>query len=332
MKSVLALSLLATSALADYNLPIRYKCGQEWVVGSGVGICSTPTSLVTLKAKIPPTAGQIRAIDCQRKLMREDFNTKTWKTGWWLWARTIILPSETPKIEIPIAKQIKNCPIYLGVASYPDTGYQEAILLYTEPKDDFLYYSCAYGPWIGTKGGTGVCSSFANSTMRLKIQNAKRGILSVVGTGCGLNIERDIQGESIIEIPMPKDECLVDVLLTQVGESQFSRFLTLGIDPSKRELTKPLQLIDGARRRVVAPLGMETIGTEIFVGDKMVWSSGARTEESYHLDPRADNGQGLTNWQENAIACHTAYSGKLRSISGACYVLRTNQEVPFEVK
>lgn len=331
MKILLTLAIMATTAQAEYNLPFAFKCGSEWVQGVGIGICASPTTLAGIKAKIPPVAGQIRALDCQQELVRQDFNTKIWKTGWWLWAKTIIIPSETPIVNLPINRQIQNCPIYVGVASYPDIGFQEAILLHTDPMDTFLEFSCAYGPWISAKNGVGSCSAFAGSTLRLRM-TANPGIVNVIGSSCAINIEKEIKQQTIIEFDMPKDECILDILLSELPKAKRSRLLVLGKDPAKRELTNPLQIDEGDKKRIIKPLGAEMMGTEIFVGSKRVWSSAPKTDDSYHLDPSVDNEQGSSKWHSSAIACHNAYSGKLRSISGACYRLNGNIEVPFEVK
>ena len=328
--------LLSNTALAKFNLPFYFFCKGKWILSEGISICSD-YGLAKIKAKIPPTAGQIRAIDCQDELYREDFNTQIWKTGFWLWKRAVIIPSKTPQIDIPISHRYQeNCPIYIGVASYPDVGFQQAVLFYTKKYDDFLEYRCAYGDWIKTGEfgpGVGYCKNFMNSTVQLKVK-AKKAILNVIGSTCGISINAKVNGTGFVKFDMPNGVCVVDVLLTDTEGSKRTRLALVGINPAERELTQPVQLHEGTgKRKVVQPLGSEILSTEIIKGDEVIWRSGPKEEQNYDIEaPNPVNRNREEEWDDETYACHTAYSGQLNSIAGSCYHLKTNKQVPYFFK
>jgi hypothetical protein len=158
----------------------------------------------------------------------------------------------------------------------------------------------------------------------------KPGITEVIGSQCEIITKLDAKNAGeIIELKTPKDFCIIDISNQNLEGFQRARLFVIGMLREKREIDSPTQFKDGEKRRVVTPIGTDFIHTEIYEDEKRVWSSGQRKAESYHLDPEADNKEGYDSWKPNPFACHTAYSAQYDSVSGSCYNLYTNEEVPY---
>lgn len=347
-KIIPILSIIATPAFADLNLPTKFFCNGEWHYNLGGGICHDEEAFqAKVKIKIPPTKGQFRAVNCERELTKDgnpdDFNTAVWKTGWWLWQKTVILPSETPEVRFPLDRT-DNCPISMSLAALK-TGVQSSIVFYEKNKEvdgkDFNYgyfadYSCAKSDWVpmtgknpGSSGvGVGFCRALTDATLKFRIN--KPGITEVIGSQCEIiaKLDSNTAGE-IITVKVPKDFCVIDLSNQNLEGFERARFFVIGVKRDKREIDSPTQFKDGDKRRVVKPIGTDFIHTEIYEDGKRVWSSGEREDNTYHLDPTIDNKSGYNTWQPNTFACHTAYNAQYDSVSGSCYNLKTNEEVPY---
>jgi len=344
MRHLFLASILFSSvglAQSNFNLPTKFLCNGKWNHNLGGGIChDTLASSAKVKIKIPPTKGQFRAVNCERELTKDgnpdDFNTATWKSGWWLWQKTIILPSKTPEISFPLENQ-DNCPISMSLAAMK-TGVQSAIVLYEKKKEyaNFLDYSCANGEWIpvgkevpGASGnGTGFCRVLEKSSVRLRL-NAT-GITEIVSSTCQLTAkDEDTKVGTIIRFEIPSGLCIIDVSNQTLAKYQRARIVVYGLRRDKREIDNPTQFADGTKKRVVRPIGTDFMHSEIYSNGVRVWSSGERTDDVYHLDPAVDNGEGLKAYTASQVACHTAYSATYESVSGSCYNLMSNTEVPY---
>lgn len=333
MKRVVFISLAFYSgftfrqqAVAQFNLPFEVTCNSTTWAGQGGIICAQDKSQASvLKVKIPPTKGQLRVVDCDNDLTDNkrpnDFNTVTFKEGFWLWSRSVRRLDTTPLFSLP-AKSRKDCAIAVSV--YGDqAGLQMATIIQEPAPLDHI----ADLPCLEASTGLYTCSGLEGA--RLTVASKTPGTLLILGSGCGINI-RSETGVTVLKLP--KGACVVDLALVTADSSKRARLLLLGRDRQKRELDTPLMVLDGANRRIIKPLGASMTATEIYLGDQVLWRSGVRADDSYKLDPSKDNADGLGNWPQGSVGCHSAYSAEFNSFSGSCFDMNSGTELPYTFK
>lgn len=329
MKKLITLIFLLYSSLAfanSYNLPIQAQCNGQWNYAAGSFVCNQDANQTTqFKVKIPPTKGQIRVVNCNGDITADgnpdDFNTVTWKTGWWFWRRTHIIYAETPIITLP-TNIANECAIVVSVTG-ENTGTQNAVLLYhTDPKlNDFMAYKCGESDWLPTQKGVGSCHKLTGAIFSVKIPVSEPSVVNLKGCNLQKKIPVDKASNVIEEVVIQQDSCVLDVQKVTTSKDERSRFLLIGKDRTLQELDSPTMIAEGTSRRVIKPLSASLILTEYYINNSITWRV-VKIDDNYLLKPDDDG------WDANNITCHTAYFNTTGSISRSCYNMRTLQEVP----
>jgi hypothetical protein len=326
---VLVLFLFSSLAEAkSYDLAVQAMCNGKWEQANGVFVCNQKVlQQARIKLKIPPTRGQIRVVDCNKDLTADgnpdDFNTQIWRTGWWIFAKSVIVPSETPEIILPTTYPSSNdCAIVASVIGI-DSGAHDAVFLYQSDTSlvDIFDYSCAGDAYLKTVNGMGKCRALEGASLTIKITPpSDAGVLNIVGDLCGIKYKIPYQtnNEIIQTIQIPRDVCPLDVQIVTKDKDLRSRFILVGKDRKKIAIDNPLMIQDGGKKRVFLPTNATVMSSEIYYQDKVTWRSGPRKEDSYEIG------------NADGIVCHSAWS--LASFSGSCWDFKTNQEVPYYFK
>jgi hypothetical protein len=322
--------LIPAVAYAKFNLPIEVICNGKPLQGWGAVICAQKDPPTHLKVKIPPTKGQLRVTDCNSDLTSDgnpdDFNTQIERQGWWIFSRTVRVLSTTPLFSLPL-RSYDDCGITASVAG-EKTGVQTADVVFDSKMDgDFVEMTCANKKTSVDR--VALCQALEGAELTFTPKNLQ-GTIIVIGTGCGVSARSE--GSSPIKLRVPSGRCVIDLSWVNLDSSKRSRVLVIGHPRSDQELDNPLMVREGSKRRIFKPIGAAIMSTEIYSGDTILWRSGEREQDSYHIDPKEDNASGLEEWPKGAIACHTAYSRTLQSISGSCYTLDSDREIPYLFK
>jgi len=173
----------------------------------------------------------------------------------------------------------------------------------------------------------GMCKALAGGELTFSSPEMK-GTMFAIGSSCAIAEQADLSLGQTIKLQVPTGRCVIDLAWVNGSASQKSRVLILGQDREARELDNPLMVRDGGSRRIYKPIGANLTSTEIYQGERVVWRSGVRDQDSYTISSDKDGGP----WGADYIACHTAYSQALQSISGSCYNLSSDKEVPYFFK
>lgn len=309
------------SAFANYNLVYQTLC-RDTQYFSGASVCSSGDS-IDLKIKIPPVRGQLRVMDCNKDLTNSgtpnDFNTITWRTGFWLWQRKIIQLSNTPLITIKAPQ--KNCPITVSVTG-EETGTQNAVIL-NEPRDsfqDFSQLSCAGDEFKPTRQGLASCIGLSGANFKIKVspEPLTKYIVDVVGCG----YQEKLTSQTFVG-QLKDRACVMDTMITYMSEKNpvimKSRFLMVGRDRAMQELDKPIIVRDADKLRTFKPLGASIYSMEVYLNGQILWRSGPRTDETFWA----------TEQPTNSKLCVSAYS-KSGAFSGACFDSKSLVELPYE--
>lgn len=298
-----------------FNLYTKVSCnGKEFFAQGGIICAQDPALASSMKIKIPPTRGQLRVTDCDKDLTvdgnPDDFNTVTYREGFWIFGREVRKLSNTPGFPLP-AKNRKDCAIAAAVFG-DEAGLQVAAII-QEPKTlDHI----ADLPCQEASTGLYTCKGLAGS--RLAVKPLSAGTLIVLGSGCGINL----RSTSSVDIVIPEGACVVSMSLVTAKQTLSSRMLLLGAAREKRELDSPIVLKDGDEVRVIKPLSATAMTSEVYQGETIIWRSGQKKDDSYKMDMPANG----------TIMCHTAWSQELNSVSGICYNSGTFTEVPYQFR
>jgi hypothetical protein len=224
--------------------------------------------------------------------------------------------SETPTFSIP-KRSYDDCGIAVSVVG-EGTGTQTAVVIFeSRMQGSFATMTC--GNTVSKVDKVAVCKALEGA--RLEFATAEqKGIMAVVGTSCGVSSRIDLSERRSISLQVPDGRCVVDLGWVNGGVRQRSRVLVLGQSRESRELDNPLM----DKGRIYKPIGANLTATEVYSGDKILWRSGAKEQDSYSLEGES--------WPSGSIACHTSYSQSLQSISGSCYNLGSDKEVPYFFK
>lgn len=323
MKTLPIAFLLLTSA-TKFNLPVEVVCNGKPLRGMGGVICAQAEPPSSLKVKLPPTRGQLRVTDCDQDLTLDgnpdDFNTQIERQGWWIFARTVRVLSETPTFPLP-RKSYDDCGLTVSVVG-ENTGVQTADVIFdTRVQGAFAVMTC--GGVVSKVDKVGVCRALEGARLEFGTSEQK-GTMVVIGSSCRVSSQIDLSARRSVALQVPEGRCVIDLGWVNGQVQQRSRVLVLGQSRESRELDNPLMVRDGDKRRVYKPIGASLTSTEIYQEDKVLWRSGSRDDDSYSFEDKG--------WPPGSIACHTSYSQALQSISGSCYNLDSDKEVPYFFK
>ena len=337
---VLVLFLFSSLAEArSYDLAVQAMCNGQWEQARGIFVCNQKAlQQARIKLKIPPTRGQMRVVDCNKDLTADgnpdDFNTQIWKSGWWVFAKSVIIPSDTPEIALPTTYPASNDCIIVASVVGIDAGVQNAVFLYQSDKFlvDMFDYSCAGNDFLKTVNGVGKCKALEGSSFTIRVTPpANIGTVNIEGSLCGIRDKITFVSKDpiTISIKVPKNVCPVDVQMVTKDKDMRSRFILAGEDRKRIGLDNPLMIQDGDGKRIFMPITGTVMSTEFYYQDKVVWRSGFRKDDSYRLVPDKDSW--TSGWPDGTVACHSAWS-TVNAFSGSCWDLKTNREIPYYFK
>lgn len=333
MKSLfLAAIFVTTPAFAQkFNLPVELQCEGKTVYARGAYICAQKEVPRFLRVKIPPTKGQLRAVDCNEDLTDDknpdDFNMKIERDGWWIFSRAVRVLDSTPRFNIP-ARSYNDCAIFVSVAG-EKTGVQSALIVYDDRMSGtFLEMVCGSQAVYAPVNKVASCQALEGARLAFRYK-PKVGVGLAHASGCGLTQRLDLTKEQTFEVRVPPGHCEIDFAWVTADKSEKTRVLVVGDKRESRELDSPLMVKEGNGYRVYKPNSATIISTEVYDGERVVFRSGVRDNESYSLTPGSD---GPNPWPASGVACHTAYSDTLNSMSSVCYQVSTMRETPYVFK